>query len=52
MIEVRNVTKSFEGRMVLKDISTVFEKGKKLISDQADSLGQLMAKNVMYKKKI
>ena len=28
MIEVKNITKSFEGRPVLKNISTVFEDGK------------------------
>lgn len=28
MIEVRNVSKSFEGKLVLDDISAVFEKGK------------------------
>ena len=25
MIEVKNITKSFDGRVVLKDISTTFE---------------------------
>ena len=28
MIEVKNITKSFDGRVVLKDISTTFEDGK------------------------
>ena len=28
MIEVKNLYKSFEGKEVLKDISTVFEDGK------------------------
>lgn len=36
MIEVKNITKSFDGRVVLKDISTTFEDGKtNLISDEA-----------------
>jgi len=28
MIEVKNITKSFDGRVVLKDISTTFEDGR------------------------
>jgi phospholipid/cholesterol/gamma-HCH transport system ATP-binding protein len=28
MIELKNICKSFEGRLVLKGISTQFEKGK------------------------
>ena len=31
MIEVKNITKSFDGRVVLKDISTTFEDGAKII---------------------
>ena len=29
MVEVKHITKSFEGRVVLNDISAVFETGKK-----------------------
>lgn len=38
MIEVKNISKSFEGQMVLQDISTTFEKGKtNLIIGQSGS---------------
>jgi len=38
MIEVENITKSFDGTQVLKGISTVFEKGKtNLIIGQSGS---------------
>ena len=38
MIEVKNISKSFDGQQVLKDISTVFEKGKtNLIIGQSGS---------------
>ena len=30
MVEVKHITKSFEGRVVLNDISAVFETGKRL----------------------
>ena len=38
MIEVQNITKSFDGTEVLKGISTIFEKGKtNLIIGQSGS---------------
>lgn len=38
MIEIKNIVKSFDGREVLKDVSTVFEKGKtNLIIGQSGS---------------
>ena len=48
MIELRNVCKSFEGRDVLKDISTVFEKGKtNLIIGQSGSGKTVLLKSIV-----
>ena len=48
MIEVKNITKSFEGRTVLKDISTVFENGKtNLIIGRSGSGKTVMIKNII-----
>lgn len=48
MIEVKNITKSFEGRPVLKDISTVFEDGKtNLIIGRSGSGKTVMIKNII-----
>lgn len=48
MIEVRNIVKSFEGRKVLKDISTVFEKGKtNLIIGQSGSGKTVLLKSIV-----
>ena len=48
MIEVKNITKSFEGRPVLKNISTVFEDGKtNLIIGRSGSGKTLMIKNII-----
>ena len=48
MIEVRNLYKSFEGREVLKDISTTFEDGKtNLIIGQSGSGKTVLMKNLV-----
>lgn len=48
MIEVKNITKSFEGRPVLKNISTVFEDGKtNLIIGRSGSGKTVMIKNII-----
>ena len=48
MIEVRNLCKSFEGREVLKDISTMFEDGKtNLIIGQSGSGKTVLMKNLV-----
>jgi len=48
MIEVRNLVKSFDGRVVLNDISTVFETGKtNLIIGRSGSGKTVLLKNVI-----
>ena len=48
MIEVKNITKSFEGRTVLNNISTVFEDGKtNLIIGRSGSGKTVMIKNII-----
>ena len=48
MIETKNLCKSFEGREVLKDISTVFEDGKtNLIIGQSGSGKTVLMKNLV-----
>ena len=48
MIEVKNLFKSFEGKEVLKDISTVFEDGKtNLIIGQSGSGKTVLMKNLV-----
>jgi ABC-type transport system involved in resistance to organic solvents, ATPase component len=48
MIEVKNLCKSFDGREVLKDISTVFENGKtNLIIGQSGSGKTVLMKNLV-----
>ena len=48
MIEVKNLCKSFDGREVLKDISTVFEDGKiNLIIGQSGSGKTVLMKNLV-----
>ncbi len=48
MIEIKNIQKSFEGRSVLKDISTVFEKGKtNLIIGQSGSGKTVLLKSIV-----
>lgn len=48
MIEVKHITKSFEGRTVLKDISATFEDGKtNLIIGRSGSGKTVMIKNII-----
>ena len=48
MIEVKNLYKSFDGKEVLKDISTVFEDGKiNLIIGQSGSGKTVLIKNLV-----
>lgn len=48
MIEVKNITKSFDGRIVLNDISTVFEDGKtNLIIGRSGSGKTVLIKNII-----
>lgn len=48
MIEVKNITKSFDGRVVLNSISTVFEDGKtNLIIGRSGSGKTVMIKNII-----
>ncbi len=48
MIEVKNIIKSFDGKVVLKDISTVFEVGKtNLIIGRSGSGKTVLMKNVI-----
>lgn len=48
MIEVKNITKSFDGRTVLHDISTIFEDGKtNLIIGRSGSGKTVMIKNII-----
>lgn len=48
MIEVKNITKSFDGRVVLNNISCLFEKGKtNLIIGRSGSGKTVMVKNVI-----
>jgi phospholipid/cholesterol/gamma-HCH transport system ATP-binding protein len=48
MIEIKNLCKSFDGREVLKDISTVFENGKtNLIIGQSGSGKTVLMKNLV-----
>ena len=48
MIEVKNLYKSFDGREVLKDISTIFEDGKtNLIIGQSGSGNTVLMKNLV-----
>ena len=48
MIEIKNISKSFEGRDVLIDISTVFEKGKtNLIIGQSGSGKTVLLKSIV-----
>lgn len=48
MIEVKHIIKSFDGRIVLKDISTVFEEGKtNLIIGRSGSGKTVLMKNVI-----
>lgn len=48
MIEIKNLTKSFDGRVVLNDISCTFEKGKtNLIIGRSGSGKTVLVKNVI-----
>ena len=48
MIEVKNITKSFEGRTVLNNISAVFETGKtNLIIGRSGSGKTVLIKNII-----
>ena len=48
MIEIQHLCKSFDGRSVLKDISTVFENGKtNLIIGQSGSGKTVLMKNLV-----
>ena len=48
MIEVKNLTKSFDGKIVIEDINCVFEKGKtNLIIGASGSGKSVMLKNIV-----
>lgn len=48
MIEIRNIKKSFENRPILKDVSTLFEKGKtNLIIGQSGSGKTVLLKSIV-----
>ena len=48
MVEIRNITKSFDDKMVLKDVSTVFETGKtNLIIGRSGSGKTVLVKNII-----
>ena len=48
MIEIKNIRKSFETRAILKDISTIFEKGKtNLIIGQSGSGKTVLLKSIV-----
>ena len=48
MVELKNIFKSFEGRMVLNDISAVFENGKtNLIIGRSGSGKTVLIKNIV-----
>ena len=48
MVEVKHITKSFEGRVVLNDISAVFETGKtNLIIGRSGSGKTVLIKNII-----
>jgi phospholipid/cholesterol/gamma-HCH transport system ATP-binding protein len=48
MIEVKNLTKSFEGKVILEDINAVFEKGKtNLIIGASGSGKSVLLKNIV-----
>ncbi|WP_099463590.1 ABC transporter ATP-binding protein [Parabacteroides provencensis] len=48
MIEVKNITKSFDGRVVLHDINTIFEDGKtNLIIGRSGSGKTVLIKNII-----
>ena len=46
MVEVKHITKSFEGRVVLNDISAVFETGK----NKPDYRAKRLRENGSYQK--
>ena len=46
MVEVKHITKSFEGRVVLNDISAVFETGK----TKPDYRAKRLRENGSYQK--
>ena len=48
MIEIKNISKSFENRPILKDVSTRFEKGKtNLIIGQSGSGKTVLLKSIV-----
>ena len=48
MIQVENITKSFDGKTILNEVSTVFEKGKlNLIIGQSGSGKTVLLKTVV-----
>ena len=51
MVEVKHITKSFEGRVVLNDISAVFETGKtNLIIGRSGSGKTVLIKNILNQR--